>query len=193
MLGCENDAIVDSNFAADFRVGHSSRLVKTRRRLLFGITAIVGVVVCAWFALKMTADINKAEQVGKAYQPVRDGSTFEFTVEYVGAHDDGAMAFGLVTKGTLHEGYRLRLIRQSGEERDCLCRAIAGLSERLSNAGSEGEEKNIGIWLDIPPGDVKPRDRIISFDMLTAARQIAPADLQFSILHGVQKRKDDES
>lgn len=136
----------------------------------------------------MTADPKKAEQVRKAYQPVRDDSTFEFTVEYVGGHDGGAMAFGLVTKGTLHEGYRLRLVRQSGEEKDCLCRAIAGASKRLSRASSEGVDKNIGIWLDIPPADVNPHDRIISFDGPTAARQVAPADLQFSILHGVQAR-----
>jgi hypothetical protein len=135
----------------------------------------------------MTSDPKKAERVRQAYQPVRDDSTFEFTVEYVGAHGGGAMAFGLVTKGTLHEGYRLRLIRQSGEERECVCRAIAGASKRLATASSEGTDKNIGIWLDIPPADLKPHDRLISFDNPAAARQITPADFQFSILHGVQK------
>src|SRR5262249_40711834 len=112
----------------------------------------------------MTADPKKAEEIRKAYQPVRDGSTFEFTVEYVGAHDGGAMAYGLVTKGVLHEGYRLRLIRQNGEEKDCLCKAIGGASKRLSQASSEGVHRNIGIWLDIPPADLKPHDRLISFD-----------------------------
>jgi len=97
------------------------------------------------------------------------------------------MAFGLVTKGTLHEGYRLRLIPQSGAERECLCRAIAGASKRLSQASSEGPNRNIGIWLDIPAADLKPHDRLISFDTPAAARQVAPAELQFSVLHGVQK------
>jgi len=52
----------------------------------------------------MTSNPKQAERVQQAYQPVRGDSTFEFTVEYVGIHDGGAMAFGLVTKGTLHEG-----------------------------------------------------------------------------------------
>jgi hypothetical protein len=154
---------------------------------LFGVTAVIGLLVCAWIAFKMTADPKKAEQLRKAYQPVRDDSTFEFTVEYVGAHDGGAMAFGLVTKGMLHEGYRLRLIPQSGAERVCLCRAIAGASKRLTQASSDGVDRNIGIWLDIPAADLKPYDRLISFDTPVAARQVAPAELRFSILHGVQK------
>ena len=141
----------------------------------------------AWLVLKMTSDPKKAEQFRQAYQPVRDDSTFEFTVEHVGVLDDGAMAFGLVTKGTLHEGYRLWLIRQSGGERECLCRAIAGASKRLSQASSEGVDRNIGIWLDISPADVKPHDRLISFDSPAGARQIAPAGTQISILYGVQK------
>jgi len=161
--------------------------VKIRRIFLFGIAAIVGFVVCAWVALKLTADPKKADQVRKAYQPVRDDSTFEFTVERVAGHDGGAMAFGLVTKGTLHEGYRLRLVRPSGQERDCVCKAIAGVSKRLSQASSEGVDRNIGVWLDIPPGDVKKYDRLISFDTPAAARQVTPADLPLSILHGVQK------
>jgi hypothetical protein len=161
--------------------------VKARRLFLSAVAAFVGLVVCAWIALEMTADPKKSEQVRDAYQPIRDDSTFEFTVEYVGAHDGGAMAFGLVTKGSLHEGYHLRLVRQNGEERDCLCQAIAGASKRLSQASSEGVDKNIGIWLDIPPADVRPRDRIISFDTPAAARQVAPAELKFSILHGVQR------
>ncbi len=97
------------------------------------------------------------------------------------------MAFGLVTKGTLHEGYRLRLIRQGSEISECLCKAIAGASKRLAQASSEGVDRNIGIWIDIPPGNLKPHDRLISFDTLAAARQVTPASFQFSILHGVQK------
>jgi hypothetical protein len=151
---------------------------------LFGVAAIVGLVVCAWAVLKMMADPKKAEQVRKAYHPVRDDSTFEFTVERVGALDGGAMAFGLVTKGTLHEGYRMRLIRQSGGEMECVCRAIAGATERLSQASTD---RNIGIWLDLPPADLKSYDRLISFDTPSAARQVTPASFQFSVLHGVQK------
>jgi hypothetical protein len=154
---------------------------------LFRVAAIVGLAVCAWVALKMTSDPKKAARVREAYQPVRADSTFEFTVEHVGAHDGGAMAFGLVTKGTLHEGYRLRLIRQSGGERECVCRAIAGPTKRLAQASSQGKDSNIGIWLDIPAADLTPYDRLISSDVPAAARQVAPAELQFSILHGVQK------
>jgi len=135
----------------------------------------------------MASDPKKAARVREAYRPARDDSTFEFTVENVGAHDGGAMAFGLVTKGTLHEGYHLRLIRQGGDERVCMCKAIAGASKRLAQASSQGTDRNIGIWLDIPPADLKPYDRLISFDVPAAARQITPADFQFSILYGVQK------
>jgi hypothetical protein len=158
----------------------------TRRILLFGL-AFGGLAVGAWVGLKMTSDPKKAVQVQAAYRPVRDDSTFEFTVEYIGAHEGGAMAFGLVTKGTLHEGYHLRLIRRSGGEKECLCKAIAGASERLAMASSQGPDKNIGIWLDIPSTDLKPHDRLISFDVPAAARNIAPPDFQFSILHGIQK------
>jgi hypothetical protein len=130
----------------------------------------------------------KTSGAGSAGISARRGdSTFEFTVEYIGAHDGDAMAFGLVTKGTLYEGYRLRLIRQSGEEKECLCKAIAGASRRLAKASSEGTDRNIGIWLDIPPADLKPHDRLISLDSPAAARQVTPPDFQFSILHGVQK------
>jgi len=161
--------------------------VEARRIFLFGVAAIVGLAACAWVVLKMTSDPKKVESVRRAYQPVRDDSTFEFTVEYVGSHDGGAMAFGLVTKGTLHEGYHLRLIRQTGGERECVCKAIAGASKRLARASSEGTDRNVGIWLDIPAGDLKRHDRLISFDSPAAARQITPADFQFSILYGVQK------
>ena len=50
------------------------------------------------------------------------------------AGDGGAMAFGLVTKGTLHEGYRLHLIRGGNTQRECVCKAIAGTSKRLPQA-----------------------------------------------------------
>ncbi len=146
-----------------------------------------GTVIYPWVALKMIPDQKKVAQVRKAYEPARDNSTFEFTVEFVGAHDGGAIAFGLVTKGAIHEGYRLRLIQQKGEERDCLCRAIAGVTERMSQASFQGPDKNIGIWLDIPPADVQSRDRLISFDVPADARQVAPADMQFSILFGFRK------
>jgi hypothetical protein len=161
--------------------------VKTRRLFLLSVTLIAGVIVCALGMLKMASHPPKNERVRQAYQPVRADSTFEFTVEYIGACDGGAIAFGLVTKGTLHEGYHLHLIQQDGADRECLCKAIAGASKRLSEASSEGENKNIGIWLDIPPADVKPYDRLISFDTPSAARQVTPASFQISILNGLQK------
>src|SRR5262245_50991263 len=105
------------------------------------------------------------------YKPLRDDSTFEFIVEYVGSHDEGAVAFGLVVKGALHEGYHLRLIRENNPERDCLCKAIAGVSKRLAKASSQEPENNIGIWLDLPAADIQPRDRLISFDSPASARQ----------------------
>ena len=62
-------------------LGGSERLVKTRRILLFGVAAIVGLLVCAWVVLKMTSDAKKAEGVRQADQPARNDSTSEFTVE----------------------------------------------------------------------------------------------------------------
>ena len=64
---------------------------------------------------------------------------------------------------------------------------MSGASKRLARASSEGTDRNVGIWLDIPAGDLKRHDRLISFDGPAAARQITPADFQFSILYGVQK------
>jgi hypothetical protein len=127
------------------------------------------------------------ERIRQAYQPVRSDSTFEFTVEHVGEHDGNAMAFGLVTKGVLHEGYRLHLFRGCSEQRECVCKAIAGSSKRLPKASTEDLYKNVGIWLDVPPRDSKPHDRLVSFDTPAAARQVTPASFGFSILHGVQK------
>src|SRR5262249_9399972 len=135
------------------------RLAMKRRMLLFAVAAVGGLLVFALIVLKMTSDPKKAERVRQAYEPFREDSTFEFTVEYVGAQDASAMAFGLVTKGAIHEGYRLRLIRQNGVQMDCVCKAIAGISQRLAQASADGADRNIGIWLDIPPANLKPHDR----------------------------------
>lgn len=161
-------------------------LVKTRQIFLFGVAAIVALAFCMWGALKLRSNPQRAERIRRAYRPVRDDSTIEFTIENVGAYDGGAVAFGLVTKGTLHEGYRLQVIQESGEQRACICKAIAGLSKRLAEANSQGEDRNIGIWLDIPPAELKPYDRIISFDAPAAAHQVTPTSVQFSILDGVR-------
>lgn len=131
-------------------------------------------------------DPKRMQSIKEAYRPLRDDSTFEFTIESIRTHDGGAMTFGLVTKGTVHEGCRLRLIRQSGAEIECICRAIAGLSNRLVRASVQEGEKNIGLWLDVPPAQLKPYDRLISFDSPASARQVAPANWEFSILHGVK-------
>jgi hypothetical protein len=136
---------------------------------------------------KAAYDPKRAENSRRADQPVEDDSTVEFIVQHVASHDGGAMAFGLVTKGTLHEGYHLHLIREGGEQKECLCRAIAGATKRLLQASSEGVHRYIGIWLDIPPCDVKVHDRLISFDNPAVARQVTPASFQFSILTGVQR------
>lgn len=132
-------------------------------------------------------DPERAQRVREAYLPLRDDSTFEFTIESVGSHDGGAMAFGLVTKGTVYEGYRLLLVRKSEAEVECVCRAIAGLSERLTRAGAPDSEKNVGLWLDVPPAELKPYDRLMSFDTSASARQITPPGWKLSILHGVSK------
>ncbi len=119
--------------------------------------------------------------IGQAYQPLRSDSTAEFTVEYVTAREGTAVVFGYLTKGSLREGYTLRLVPQKGTEKNCLCKAIAGTSRRLAQADAESTTRNIGIWLDLPPAEIKPKDRLISFDTPAAAKQITPADVPFSI------------
>jgi len=128
-----------------------------------------------------------SKQIRSAYEQVSVDSTFEFTVENVAIHDGVALVFGRINKGTICEGYTLRRVRDGVEPKNCVCQAIAGLTDRMPKASADGPEKNIGIWLDIPPLDVQPYDRIVSFDGPSSARTRTDDKIQFSILGGIKQ------
>ncbi len=130
---------------------------------------------------------ERAAKIRAAYQPIRDDSTFEFTVEAILVLEGTALVAGSITKGAIHEGYRLQMIRAEGTVQHCTCLAIAGITERLSDTSLDSGETNIALWLDIPPTDVSRYDRLLSTDTPSMARRVTPAEFRFSLMYGVAR------